>query len=82
MSKWSFAFYILLRFIGQAVVLTLFFAGLTSLMFYLNEQQLMNMVDLFQAVVANPIYQVLFFIMIFVHGRTVLIRMDDKEVQQ
>lgn len=81
MSKWSFAVYILLRFIGQAIALTLFFAFLASIKFYLDEQQFMNAYDVFQKVVTNPVYQIVFFIMIFVHGRTVLFRLDDKEVQ-
>ncbi len=80
MSKWSFAVYSLLRFIGQTLVLTLFFAILTGLQFYFEAQQAITVIDVFQRVVSNPVYQVLLLVMIFVSGRTVLFRMDDKEI--
>lgn len=82
MSKWSFAVYSLLRFIGQTVMLTLVFAFLANTRLYLSEQHFMNVYESLQAVVTNPVYQVIFFIMLFVHGRTVLFRLDDKEVSQ
>ena len=80
MSKWSFAAYNLLQFLGQMVSLTLVFGLLFNLQFYLSEHQLMSVGRTFQMVVTNSIYQIIFFIMIFVHGRTVLFRLDDKEV--
>jgi ubiquinone biosynthesis protein len=82
MSKWSFAVYSLLRFIGQTVILTLVFALLANFRLYLSEQHFMNVYESLQAVVTNPVYQVIFFIMLLVHGRTVLFRLDDKEVSQ
>ncbi|MFO7584039.1 MAG: AarF/ABC1/UbiB kinase family protein [Anaerolineales bacterium] len=82
MSKWSFAVYSLLRFVGQTVMLTLVFAFLANIRLYLSEQHFMNVYESLQAVVTNPVYQVIFFIMLFVHGRTVLFRLDDKEVSQ
>ncbi|MCG2787142.1 MAG: AarF/ABC1/UbiB kinase family protein [Anaerolineae bacterium] len=80
MSKWSFAVYTLLRFVGQTAVLTLLFAFLFNIKFYFAEQQFMNVYDVFFQVVTNPVYQIILFITIFVHGRTVLFRLDDKEV--
>jgi predicted unusual protein kinase regulating ubiquinone biosynthesis (AarF/ABC1/UbiB family) len=80
MSKWSFAVFNFLRFVGQTVVLTLFFALLVNLRFYFDAGQFMSVDHVFQTVVTNPVYQVIFFIMLFVHGRTVLFRLDDKEV--
>lgn len=80
MSKWSFAVYTLLRFVGQTAALTLVFAFLINVKFYFDEQQFMNVYDVFFQVVANPVYQIILFITIFVHGRTVLFRLDDKEV--
>lgn len=82
MSKWSFAVYSFLRFVGQIVIWTLIFALLANIKFYLSELHLMNMHETLQVVVTNPVYQVIFFITIFVHGRTVLFRLDDKEVSQ
>jgi ubiquinone biosynthesis protein len=80
MSKWSFAVYTLLRFVGQTAALTLIFAFLLNIKFYFDEQQFMNVYDIFFQVVTNPVYQIILFITIFVHGRTVLFRLDDKEV--
>lgn len=80
MSKWSFAVYTLLRFVGQTTALTLVFAFLINVKFYFDEQQFMNVYDVFFQVVTNPVYQIILFITIFVHGRTVLFRLDDKEV--
>ena len=80
MSKWSFAVYTLLRFVGQTAALTLVFAFLLNIKFYFDEQQFMNVYDVFFQVVINPVYQIILFITIFVHGRTVLFRLDDKEV--
>jgi len=82
MSKWSFAVYNLFLFAGQMVILTLAFAFFASLNFYLNVHQLMNLNLVFQAVVTNPVFQIIFIILIFVNGRTVLFRLDDKEIAQ
>jgi ubiquinone biosynthesis protein len=80
MSKWSFAVYNLLLFLGQMTILTLVFGLLMNLNLYLRTQQFGSAERIFQMIVSNPIYQIFFFIMIFVHGRTVLFRLDDKEV--
>ena len=80
MSKWSFAVYNLFRFITQTVVLTLIWGLLVDLKYYFAEQQFMSISTIFQQVVTNPVYQIILFIMLFVHGRTVLFRLDDKEV--
>jgi len=80
MSKWSFAAYNFLLFLAQMAIFTLVFGVLISFKFYLGAQQFMSIGRVFQMVVGNPIYQIIFFIMIFVHGRTVLFRLDDKEV--
>lgn len=80
MSKWSFAVYNLLMFLGQMVVITLVFGFFISLNSYLNSSEWLSAGRLFQTIATNPIYQVVFFILLFVHGRTVLFRLDDKEV--
>jgi hypothetical protein len=82
MSKSSFTFYTFLRFLNHAAILTLVFALLTSLRLYSNAQESMNITDIFLSVAMNPIYQVFIIILLFVHGRTILFRLDDKEVQQ
>ena len=80
MSKWSFAVYNLFLFLGQMAIFTLLFGILISLKFYFDAQQLMSINQVLQKVVTNPVYQIIFFIMIFVHGRTILFRLDDKEI--
>ena len=80
MSKWSFAVYNFLRFVGQTAVLTLFFALFFNMAFYFDTGKFMGVGQVLQKVVTHPVYQVVFFITIFVHGRTVLFRLDDKEV--
>jgi ubiquinone biosynthesis protein len=82
MSKWSFAFYTMLRFLGQAALLTFLFALVTSLQLYLTTGQSPFPLDVIQKLISNPVYQTLLLITIFVNGRTVLFRMDDKEMQQ
>jgi hypothetical protein len=80
MSKWSFAVYNFMLFLGQMAIFTLVFGGLVNLYSYLSVQQFVDVRRTLQMIVTNPIYQVIFFIMIFVHGRTVLFRLDDKEI--
>jgi hypothetical protein len=80
MSKWSFAVYNLLLFLSQMAILTVIFGAWIGLQSYWGTRQFLNVVELVSLIVKNPLYQVIFFIMAFVHGRTVLFRMDDKEV--
>jgi hypothetical protein len=80
MSKWSYAVYNFLIFLGQMAILTLIFGLFVSAQSFFSTHQFMNVGRIFQTVAANPIYQIIFLIMIFVHGRTVLFRLDDKEV--
>jgi predicted unusual protein kinase regulating ubiquinone biosynthesis (AarF/ABC1/UbiB family) len=80
MSKWSFAVYNFMLFLGQMAIFTLVFGGLINLNSYLSAQHFVDVRRTLQMIVASPVYQVIFFIMIFVHGRTVLFRLDDKEV--
>jgi hypothetical protein len=80
MSKWSYAVYTLLRFLTQAAALILLFSFIASIQFYFNEQQSMGFAYISQWVASNPVFQLLLLIMIFVNGRTVLFRLDDKEI--
>ena len=82
MSKWSYAIYTLLRFIAQATMLILVFAGLTSLQFYLATRQTLNLMEVAQQVAYNPVFQVFLLALVYINGRTVLYRLDDKEVRQ
>jgi ubiquinone biosynthesis protein len=80
MSKWSFAAYNFMLFLAQMAIFTLVCGLLINIKSYISAQQFLSIGRTFQLVVGNPIYQIVFFIMIFVHGRTVLFRLDDKEV--
>jgi ubiquinone biosynthesis protein len=80
MSKWSFAIYILVRFLAEGLSVT----ALSVLLVYLNlifgGKQPGSLYAIVQPVIANPVYQIILLILILVNGRTVLFRMDDKEV--
>jgi len=76
MSKWSFAVYILFRFIGQVLLLT----GVGMLV-SLGLNRSAGFLELLQMTLGNSVYQMLLLLLTFVSGRTVLFRMDDKEVQ-
>jgi ubiquinone biosynthesis protein len=80
MSKWSFAVYMVFRFAGNATLLTLASACLIGIQFYFKTQQSMTVINIFQKVISSPVYQFLLFVIILVNGRTVLFRMDDKEI--
>lgn len=80
MSKWSFAVYNFFRFVGQAVVLTLLFAVIFNISSYLDTKNFVSAGLILQQVLTNPVYQVIIILAFFVHGRTVLFRLDDKEV--
>ena len=80
MGKWSFAVYTLLRFIGQAAVLTLIAMFLASLQTYMETRQSLDVLRVFQSLVANPLYQILILLLFYVNGKAILYRWDDKEV--
>jgi len=82
MSKWSYATYTFLRFLGQAIGLTIIFTVFSGYHIYEDTQQSMSLANLVQNVITNPVYQIIFLILVFIHGRTVLFRLDDKEVSQ
>jgi len=81
MSKWSFAVYIGVRFFGQVLALTLVTVFVVILNLYYSGSPI-DVYDIIQGVLMNPIYQIVILILIFINGRTVLFRMDDKEVQR
>jgi predicted unusual protein kinase regulating ubiquinone biosynthesis (AarF/ABC1/UbiB family) len=80
MGKWSFAIYTFFRFIGQVFLLTLIFALLISFRLYFESESFVNVTSVIQNIVINPIYIILLLLLIYVNGRTVLYRLEDKEV--
>ncbi len=81
MSKWSFAIYTLLRFVIRTLLFTLVFAGVLALQLYRAGQPI-EVLPLFQSMLMNPAYQLVLLLLVFIHGRIVLFRLDDKEVVQ
>jgi predicted unusual protein kinase regulating ubiquinone biosynthesis (AarF/ABC1/UbiB family) len=79
MSKWSYAFYIFFRFIAHLFVFTVLALTINGLYLFINHQAFdFNL--LLQATITSPIYLVVIFLLILINGRTVLFRLDDKEV--
>jgi hypothetical protein len=80
MGKWSFAFNILMRFAAQFVVLTGVTALLTLAGAVLTGQAGQLTLAVFVGtVLGNPLYVIAVLVLIFVSGRTVLFRLDDKD---
>jgi len=80
MSKWSFAVYILVRFFTQVLGATAAALGLTFVYFYLSGRVPLVPSEVFYWCISNPIYQAALLLLIIVNGRTVLYRLDDREV--
>jgi hypothetical protein len=80
MSKWSFAVYTMVRFFTQVFGVTAVAFIMAGLYFYLGTKYPFNVQAVFSAAVTNPLYQALILVLILVNGRTVLFRLDDKEI--
>jgi len=80
LDKWSFAINTFFRFIGQAVILSLIFVLLASLQIYFEAHHIF-IADVFQRLITNPLYWLLFLVLIYVNGRMILYRLEDKEVR-
>jgi hypothetical protein len=81
MGKWSFAVYTLLRFIGQAAILTLIAMFLSVLQTYIETRQSLNILQVFRGLVENPLYQILILLLFYMNGKAILYRWEDKEVR-
>jgi predicted unusual protein kinase regulating ubiquinone biosynthesis (AarF/ABC1/UbiB family) len=79
MSKWSFAFYILFRFLFQFAVVSGLAALLAAAAVILQGQVPLDPAYLAGTILANPLYVLVVIVLIFANGRTVLFRMDDKD---
>ena len=80
MSKWSFAFFMLIKFLYQVILLTGFGLGIALLTQLLFNDGSINWKTALEGVLTNRIYQFAILFLIFVNGRSTLFRMDDKEV--
>ncbi len=80
MSKWSFAVYIAVRFFAQSLVVTGIALAVSLAFLMLNQQNPFSIQELITWTLTNPLYQAVIIVLVFINGRTVLFRMDDKEV--
>jgi predicted unusual protein kinase regulating ubiquinone biosynthesis (AarF/ABC1/UbiB family) len=80
MSKWSYAVYILVRCLAQMLGITAVAVFLVFLNYYYSGVQPITATIVLQSVITNPVYQIIILVLIFASGRTVLFRLDDKEV--
>jgi predicted unusual protein kinase regulating ubiquinone biosynthesis (AarF/ABC1/UbiB family) len=79
MSKWSFAVYMGVNFFIQVLGVSALALALTTLTLFVSKQPLSIDGILFPTL-TNPLYQAVVIMLFFINGRTVLFRMDDKEV--
>ena len=80
MSKWSFAVNIAVRFFTQVLGTTVVGLGLALVYFYLSGRVPLVPSEVFYWCISNPIYLTALLLLMLVNGRTVLLRLDDKEV--
>jgi ubiquinone biosynthesis protein len=80
MSKWSFIFYSFFRYIAQILGITALAVFIGFTIGYFNGQPAANLQELLKSILANPVYLLSVLVLTFVDGRTVLFRMDDKEI--
>jgi hypothetical protein len=78
-SKWSFAFYTLLRFLGAVLAVTVLAGLLVSLNLIASGRPAMSVYELISFLIGNPLYQAMLLLLLLLNGRTVLFRMDDRE---
>jgi ubiquinone biosynthesis protein len=80
MSKWSFAVYTLIRLGTQSVAVTVTAVVILALAQFLSAGEVVGGESLLRQVVSNRAYQVVILLLVFLNGRALLFRMDDKDV--
>jgi ubiquinone biosynthesis protein len=78
-SKWSFAFYIFFRFLAYWSGVTILALGVVGWS-QLSQGQPFDFNAAFHLVISNPYYLAAVILLVFISGRTVLFRLDDKEI--
>jgi ubiquinone biosynthesis protein len=80
MSKWSFAIFTVIVFVGQALAVT--GVGITAVAaaHYLSGTEFTGIRPLLEQVVTNRLYLLILLILFFINSRSLLFRLDDKEV--
>jgi hypothetical protein len=72
--------YILVRFLAQVLGITVLAVFLAAFDFYSSGVRPVSTLAVIQSVITNPVYHIILLVLIFANGRTVLFRLDDKEV--
>jgi len=81
-SKWSYAFYTLLHLVGAVLIATVAGGLLVTLNLWLSGRPAMRVYDLIPYLINQPLFQALLLLLLLLHGRTVLFRMDDREPEE
>jgi hypothetical protein len=81
-SKWSYAFYTLLRFLGGALAVTVLAGLLVHSNLLLSGQPVLSLYALFVFLIGQPLYQAVLLLLLLVNGRAALFRMDDREPER
>ena len=82
MSKWSYAIYMMFRFIGHVVSLTLIFLLIGLVQSFLGGERSIDFLNMIKGTALNPVFQIILLVLVYVNGKTVLYRLDDKEINQ
>lgn len=80
MNKWSFAIYVAVRFFAQLLLTTTAAMVVAYVITNMPGHTPLTIDTLFFQVISNPIYHAVVLLLIMTNGRTVLFRMDDKDV--
>ena len=81
-SKWSYAFYTLLHFLGAVLIATLAAGLLVTFNLWLTGRPAMSLYDLIPYLINQPLFQAALLVLLLLHGRAVLFRMDDREPEE
>jgi predicted unusual protein kinase regulating ubiquinone biosynthesis (AarF/ABC1/UbiB family) len=80
MSKWSFAFFMLIKFLYQVLLVSVVALGVAFSIQLIAGDGRLNLIAAVQMVVTDRVYLLIVLFLLFVNGRSVLFRMDDTEV--
>jgi ubiquinone biosynthesis protein len=81
-SKWSYAFYTLLHFLATALIATVSGGLLVTFSAWLSGRPAMSVYDLILYLINQPLFQAVLLLLLLLHGRTALFRMDDREPEE
>jgi ubiquinone biosynthesis protein len=80
MSKWSFVILTIIVFVAQALLVTGVGVALAAAGHYLSGVEIINGRALLEQLLANRLYQLVILFLFIINSRSLLFRLDDKEV--